>query len=208
VLLIGAGGHARVLMDALGRCGIAVAGLVDADAAKYGTLVGGAPVLGDDAVLGGHPPASTVLVNAIGTVESTAVRRAVYDRLKAGGYRFLTVTHPSAVIAPDAVLEEGAQVMAGAIVQAGAVIGANSIINTGAQVDHDCRIGAHVHLAPGTTLSGAVTVGEDSHVGTSATVVQGVRIGRGCLVAAGAVVAQHVADGERVAGVPARSLRA
>ena len=208
VIVIGAGGHARVLLDVLGRCGVAVAGLTDADAGKHGKLLAGVRVLGGDKVLDKHPPASTILVNAMGSTESMSLRQKVYERLKAGGYRFLTLVHPSAVIAPDAILGEGVQVMAGAIVQPGAKIGVNSIVNTGAQVDHDCVIGAHVHLSPGVTLSGTVTVGDGTHVGTAATVVQGLRIGRGCLVAAGTVVTEDVADGERVAGVPARRIKA
>ena len=206
VVVIGAGGHARVLLDVLERCGVAVAGLTDADAGKHGKVLAGVRILGADSVLEKHPPGVTILVNAMGSTDSMTLRQTVYERLKAAGYRFLTLTHPSAVIAPDAVLGEGAQVMAGAIIQPGATIGANSIVNTGAQVDHDCLIGAHVHLSPGVTLSGAVTVGDGTHVGTAATVVQGLRVGRGCLVAAGAVVARDVADGERVAGVPARRI--
>ena len=207
VIVIGAGGHARVLLDVLARGGIAVAGLTDADPARHGKLLAGVPILGGDGVLDKHPPGTTILVNAMGSTESMTTRQAVFERLKAAGYGFLTVAHPSALIAPDVVLGEGVQVMAGAIVQPGARIGANSIVNTGAQVDHDCIIGAHVHLSPGATLSGTVTVGDGSHIGTGATIVQGLRVGRGCLVAAGAVVTRGVADGERVAGVPARRIR-
>jgi len=207
VIVIGAGGHARVLLDVLDRCGVAVAGLTDADASKHGKLLAGIRILGGDMVLDQHPPASTVLVNAMGSTESMSPRQKVYERLKADGYRFLTLIHPSAVVAPDAVLGEGVQVMAGAIIQPGANIGANSILNNGAQVDHDCMIGAHVHLSPGVTLSGTVTVGDGTHVGTAATVVQGLRIGRGCFVAAGAVVTKDLPDGERVKGVPAHRMR-
>lgn len=208
VIVIGAGGHAKVLLEALARSGVAVAGLTDADAGKHGSLLSGVPVLGGDEVLGQHPPGSTVLVNAMGSTQSMSLRQAVYERLNASGYRFLTVIHPSAVVASDAELGEGVQVMAGAIVQPGARIGANSILNTGAQVDHDCVIGAHVHLAPGVTLSGTVKVGEGTHIGAAATVVQGLQIGRRCLVAAGAVVTESIADGERVAGAPARRMTA
>ncbi len=208
VIVIGGGGHAKVLLEALARTGVAVAGLTDADLNKKGHVIAGARILGDDSILAAHPPQSTALVNAIGSTETMTLRQKVYERLKASGYRFLTVVHPSAVIAADTVLEEGVQVMAGAIVQPGARIGANSILNTGARVDHDCVIGAHVHVAPGVTLSGSVTVGDGTHIGTAAAVVQGVRIGRGCLVAAGAVVTRNVADGERVTGVPARRLGA
>lgn len=207
VIVIGAGGHARVLLDVLERCGVAVAGLTDADAGKHGKLLAGVRILGGDQVLDKYPPASIMLVNAMGSTESMTLRQKVYERLKSGGYRFLTLVHPSAVVAVDVLLGEGVQVMAGAIIQPGVKIGANSILNTGARVDHDCLIGEHVHLSPGVILSGTVKVGDGTHVGTAAVVVQGLRIGRGCLVAAGAVVTKHVADGKRVAGVPARRMR-
>lgn len=207
VVVIGGGGHARVLLDVLERCGVAVVGVTDTNTGKHGKCLAGIRVLGGDEALERHPPALTTLVNGLGSTDSMLLRQQVYERLKAAGYRFLTVTHPSAIIASDVDLGEGVQVMAGAIIQPGTEIGANSILNTGARVDHDCRIGAHVHLSPGVTLSGAVSVGDGTHIGTAATVVQGLSIGRGCLVAAGAVVTRSVADGERVAGVPAKRIR-
>jgi sugar O-acyltransferase (sialic acid O-acetyltransferase NeuD family) len=207
VIIVGCGGHARVLMDALSLQGVAVAGLTDADATRHGQRISGFEVLGDDSVLERFAPQSTVLVNGIGSTASMDGRKAVFERLKARGYRFFTVVHPSAVLAQDVVLEEGAQVMAGAVIQTGASVGRNSIVNTGARVDHDCRVGAHVHLAPGVVLSGDVEIGEGSHVGTRAAIVQGIRVGAGCLVAAGAVVVKDVAAGARVAGVPAKDLR-
>jgi len=207
VVVIGAGGHAKVLLNALAEAGVTVAGLTDANPALHGTHVLGANVLGDDAALDGFPAAHTMLVNGLGTIAESPVRRHVFERLRSRGYRFLTVVHPSAIIGREVDLAEGAQVMAGAILQPGAAVGENSLMNTGAHVDHDCVIGRHVHLAPGVTLSGDVRVGDGSHIGTGAAVIQGVRIGSGCMVGAGAVVVRDVPDGDRVSGVPARSMR-
>ena len=207
VIVLAAGGHAKVLLDALGLCGVTVAGLTDADPVLAGKLIGAAMVLGQDVVLERYPPERTLLVNGLGSTDSMEARQALYKRMRERGYRFISVVHPSAMVARDAVLGEGVQLLAGAIVQTGARIGANTILNTGAQVDHDCVIGNHVHIAPGATLSGEVRVGDATHIGTNATVIQGVRIGSQCLVAAGAVLTSDVADGERVAGVPARRIR-
>jgi len=96
--------------------------------------------------------------------------------------------------------------MAGAVVQAGCVIGSNTIINTRASVDHDSKIGAHVHVAPGVVLSGGVTIYDEAHLGTGAVVIQGVTIGRASVVGAGAVVIRDVSDGAKVVGVPAKVL--
>lgn len=204
VIVVGAGGHARVLIDALQRAGIQILFATDADPGKHGRSLLGVPVIGGDEALAAHAPGSVPLVVGLGSVGTDGARRAVFERLAADGHRFATVIHPAAVVAPDVMLLEGAQVMAGAVVQTGSHIGRNAIINTGACVDHDCRIGNHAHIAPGATLSGGVEIGDGAFVGTGACVIQSVRIGQGSVVAAGAVVIGDVPAGMCVMGVPAR----
>lgn len=197
VILIGAGGHALVLLDALVESGRQVLGLVDNEASLHGTTLLGFRVLGGDDILRSHDRASVELVNAIGSasVRRLERRRRVYETFVAQGRAFASVVHPSAVVSRHAVLARGAQVMAGAVVQANASIGENSIVNTRASIDHGCRIGAHVHVAPGVTLSGDVTIGDETHVGVGVTVIQGVRVGARCMVNAGAMVKDNIADG-------------
>lgn len=204
VLVIGAGGHGRVVADALRAAGRKVLGFLDAAADLEGMQIDGLPVLGGDSLLQGYPTSTIMLANGIGSTVSTVVRRRLYERLTACGFQFETVRHPAAVVSHSAVLSSGVQIMAGAVVQPGAVIGEDTIINTGALIDHDCVIGNHCHLAPGAVLSGAVRVGDDCHIGTAASVIQGVAIGAGATIAAGAVVVGDVAAGARMAGVPAR----
>lgn len=204
LIVVGAGGHAKVLIDALSRMGREVIGATDARSDLWGTTVLHVPVLGGDEAMGGYSPASCQMVNGIGSVRSTAVRRDVFMRLKAMGFSFASVLHPAAVVSAHARLAEGVQVMAGAVLQVDCQVAANTLINTHASIDHDCRIGAHVHIAPGATLSGGVTIGDGTHVGTGATIVQGVNVGANCLIAAGAVVVRDVPTGSTVRGVPAR----
>lgn len=204
VLLLGAGGHAKVLVEALLKAGELIAGIVDPDPKLVGANIFGIPVLGGDSVVSEFPSSEILLVNGLGSVGLLSKRQQLFERFKAMGYNFAIVVHPSAVIASDVGLGEGSQIMAGAVIQPGSCIGMNSIINTRASVDHDCTIYDHVHIAPGVTLSGGVAVGACSHIGTGATVIQGISINNGCLVAAGAVVTKDISDGAKVRGVPAQ----
>lgn len=206
IIVLGAGGHAKVLIDALCLNGATILGIVDPDINLHGTKILGVTVIGNDETVLNYPTDSILLVNGVGSIGLPKLRQTLYKKFKDWGYNFASVRHPSAVIASDVVLNEGTHVMAGAVVQPGCVVGYNVIINTRASVDHDCSIGNHVHIAPGVTLSGGVFVGNSAHIGTGATVVQGVSIGSQCLVAAGAVVTKDVADGSAVKGVPARGV--
>jgi UDP-perosamine 4-acetyltransferase len=195
LLVIGAGGHGRVLIDALQLAGRSILGVVDPAFAAGSLAPSGLKVLGGDEALDRFSAGDVMMVNGVGSTRTMVQRDLIYRRLSAKGFRFATVVHPSAVVSPSAKLAEGVQVMAGCVIQSGASIGANSIINTSASVDHDCKIGESVHIAPGVTLSGSVNVGDAAHIGTGAVVIQGVSIGRNSLVAAGAVVYRDVADG-------------
>jgi sugar O-acyltransferase (sialic acid O-acetyltransferase NeuD family) len=206
VLIIGGGGHAKVLIEALRLRSVTILGIIDADYSKIGTEVSGIRVIGDDSVLSAHTPEALHLVNGIGSVHVPKLRMTVFEKCKATGFTFATVIHPSAVVASDVVLDEGAQIMAGAVIQPGCTIGSNTIVNTNASVDHDCVIGNHVHLSPGVTLSGGVTIGDTVHVGSGATVIQGVTIGKNSFVGAGSVVVTNIPGNAEVMGVPAKKL--
>lgn len=207
VIVIGAGGHAAVVLDVLRAVGANMIGFTDRDAALHGTKVRGMPVIGgDDALFERYAPDRVLLANGVGGASSTGQRQSVYELFAGRGYRFMTLAHPSAVVSPSAVVGSGAQVMAGAVLQPSAVIGANTIVNTHASIDHDCSIGAHVHVAPSATLSGGVSVGDGAHLGAGCVVIQGIRIGERALVAAGAIVLHDVPALGRVAGNPAREM--
>ena len=212
LFILCAGGHARVLIDLLGRAGRAPAGLTDDDLALHGTAIDDVPVIGARDVLFKRAPPDVLLVNALGNIPRTGdpglgPRRALFVQFKEKGYRFETVISPDARISARALLNEGAQVVTGAIIHPGCLIGANAIVNTGAQVDHDCRIGDHSHIAPAAVLCGGVTVGEECHVGAGAVVVPGVTIGAGAVIGAGATVVTDVPAGATVLGKTIRTGR-
>ncbi len=205
LVMIGEGGHARVVLAALKHCGTEIQALCVLDLAgvRHGL---GVRLMRDADLLAG-PAAEYVLVNGVGGVDVPRLRRDVYERFQAAGFVFRQVIDPSAIVASGVQIGRGAQVLTAAVVQPGAQIGENAIINTRSVIEHDCVIEDHVHVATGAILAGGVRVGCMSMIGAGAVVKQGIAIGTGALVAAGAVVIRDVADGERVAGVPARSMR-
>ncbi|MBF0232991.1 MAG: acetyltransferase [Desulfamplus sp.] len=203
IIIIGAGGHAKVLISALKYLQREIIGILDHDSTLIGKSIAGVDVLGDDDKIQDYDPITIELVNGIGSVSSPEKRRNLYLKFKDMGYTFAKVIHPSAIIMSDVKTGEGAQIMAGAIVQTGCIIGENVIINTGAILDHECMIGAHNHVAPGAVLSGNVQVGGMVHIGTAATIIQGIKIGEATIIGAGAVVIKNVPSNVKVAGIPA-----
>lgn len=201
LLVLGCGGHGRVVADVALDCGFAeIAFLDDAVSAQHPP---GARVLGPFA-------AAAELVRewpaAIAAVGDAGLRLELFDMLKRLEFRTPRIVHPSAVVSRGAILGEGVFVAAGAVINVGARIGHAAIVNTGARIDHDCEIGAGSHIAPGATLSGSVIVGERAWLGTGCSVRQGVRIGNGTLVGVGAAVVTDLAGGKTYVGVPARLL--
>ncbi|ANJ67135.1 hypothetical protein A9404_06815 [Halothiobacillus diazotrophicus] len=197
VVLLGYGGHARVVLDTLRALGAEVAGILAPDL-PVGDRWEGIPVLGDDDWT--RRPEAIQYHYSLGVgmlPQRPHLRQRLFSLLRERQLRMPPLVHPSAVLAPDVVLGEGTQVMAGVIVQPGSVIGENVLLNTRATVDHHCRIDAHVHVGPGAILCGEVQLGERVFVGAGATLIQGIDIGAGAQVAAGATVVRNIAAGIR-----------
>lgn len=202
--VIGAGGHARVVIDIaeLSRQ-YRVAGVFDDDPTRWGGTVAGCLITGGlEEFLSGWRAWCRTAVVAIG---DNHARGKCARRLLEAGVRLATLVHPAAVVARDAVLGPGTVVMAGAVVNPGAAAGPCAVINTAASVDHDCSVGECAFIAPGVRLAGGVRVGDFAFVGTGASVIPGRTIGRNARVGAGAVVIRDVPDGATVVGVPAHS---
>lgn len=208
VIVIGAGGHARVVADALLCADIRVLGFTDADPSNWGLTNFGLPILGGDDVLAGYDPTTVCLANGVGMVDphGSIVRCQVQGKLAACGWRFVAVHHPSAIISPRALLAEDVQVLAGAVIQAGASVETGAIVNSGAIVEHDVRIGAWTHVAPRAVVCGGAQIGSSAHVGAGAVVKQGIELGNNVLVGVGAAVVRHHLSFTSLAGVPARPM--
>jgi UDP-perosamine 4-acetyltransferase len=190
VIVLGAGGHARVLIDALLLDSVQILGMTDENPQSQPFL--GVPFLGNDTVVEQHSSNDILLVNGIGSVSQPYLRQKIFQKFKSMDFCFRSVIHHSSVIAGDVKLGEGVQVMAGAVVQCGCKIGDNTIVNTCASMDHDCQIGSHVHLSPGVILSGNVFIEELGHIGTGAKIIQSVQVGARSFVKAGTVVTSNI----------------
>ena len=203
-VIIGAGGHARCVIDTMQAAGVEIAGVVDVT--PDSEVVLGVPVIGGDAELANLRAAGlTHAVMGIGSVGDATIRRQAAARALDAGFTFDPVAHPSAVVSAHASLARGAYVGAGAVIGPGATIGEFAIVNSSAVVDHDCAVGAFAHVAPGAVLAGTVTVGDDAHVGAGAAVIQGRTIGASAIVGAGSVVTKDIPEGETWLGNPARA---
>ena len=209
VIGLGAGGHAKVVIEILQFIGgYELIGLLDPKEELRGTDVAGIPVLGNDSFL---PELYNQGVRwafiGLGTVADTRPRRRLYEKAREQGFQIVRAIHPQAVIAPSAEIGHGPTIMATAVVNAAAKLGDNVIVNTGAIIEHDCVIGNHVHIATGARLASTVHVGEGTHIGLGASIRQCVHIGRNAIVGAGAVVVENVPDNVLVVSMPAQVLK-
>ncbi|MDD3893894.1 MAG: acetyltransferase [Syntrophomonadaceae bacterium] len=205
LIIIGGGGHSRVLLDILLSKSYPIIAIAEVNPNKK--LIRNVPVLDNDDWILRYDPESVNLVNGIGMIPGGTKRYQIYQRFKNRGYCFENIMHPSAMTASDIKLAEGVQIMAGAIVQSGVVINENSIINTGSIIDHDAFIGRHVHVAPGATICGNVAIGAGTFVGAGATIIHGVQIAAACVIGAGSAVTRNVPAGATVVGIPARIVK-
>lgn len=204
LIIIGGGGHARVLADVAALSGnYHFIGYTDFQPCEGMEL----PYLGSDEVIAGYPTDDICLVNGIGSIGIPIRRRETFICFVKKGYRFAGVIHEQSIISVKSTLSEGVQIMGGAVINAGAVVRENVIINTSVTVEHDCDIGAHTHIATGVILSGGVYIGEGCHIGTGTIVIQGIKIGDGVLIGAGSLVIGNIPSGVKAYGSPANIVR-
>jgi sugar O-acyltransferase (sialic acid O-acetyltransferase NeuD family) len=198
LIFYGAGGHARVAIDAARAAGLKPALIID-DNPKT-TELSGVPL----------ELASTVNWTKLGpfrfvvTIGDNPTRARIFQDLLARGGTPQTIIHPFTSISPSARIGAGTVIFAGVVVNADSQIGQNCILNTNCNVDHDAQIAAHVHLCPSVGLAGNVTIGERTMLGTGAICIPGIKIGSDSKIGAGAVVLKHLPDHCKAFGNPAR----
>jgi sugar O-acyltransferase (sialic acid O-acetyltransferase NeuD family) len=199
IFIVGAGGHGKVVFDALAGTGARLDRIrvTDSAARLQGMDFFGRKIETPSV----HPDMAGELFHlAIGSADA---RRKLFAELTALGSSALTVTHPMASVSQFSTVGDGCFIASQAVIGPAAVLGISVIVNHGAVVDHDCTVGDFAHIAPLATLGGGVRVGARVLVGAGANILPGLEIGEGAVIGAGAVVTGNVAAGEVRVGVPA-----
>lgn len=208
IVILGAGGHAKVIAEFIDKEKYDLIGFLDKDESCLGKLINGIPILGDDSnPMKWKEKGVSGCVIGLGHVGNCKVRNKVYHNYLQAGYEMLTVVHPNSIVSPSAILHAGVVVMPGAIINANAEIGENSIINTNSVVEHDSIIESGVHIAPGSTISGGSYVGSNVLIGAGSTVIQSIRIGEETIIGAGATVINDIPANVLAVGCPAKVIR-
>jgi len=198
LLVIGAGGHAKVVVDAAEAAGHTVVGVVGAPADPP-------ELLGHPVVQSAEGIAADGFIVAIG---DNATRARIFSEYMAAGFTPATVVHPSLVVGTDVEIGAGTFIAAGVIINTGTRIAEDCILNTGCTVDHDCLIGAHAHMGPRAALCGGVILGEGVLLGVGSCASPCTSVGKWSVVGAGAAIVDALPERSVCVGVPARALRA
>lgn len=202
LIIIGAGGYAKSVLDSVDHMNFRMTGYLD-DIKSKGTIHQGYPVLGHD-IESLSNPENYVYFVAIG---NNRKRKLWFEKLKKHNLSLINVIDKSALVSRAATLGEGCFIGKLAILNHGSCVGNNSVINTRALLEHGCEIGDHVNISTNATLNGDVRCEEGCFVG-SGTVINGqLTIGEWSLVGSGAVVVKDVAPKTTVVGVPAKPIQ-
>ena len=204
LIVVGSGGHARVVLDTATEAGFTVRGVIDLNFKQLGEDIMGCPVIGNFDALNECKPQRTGVALAIGDGEQRAV---YYNKVQEMGFHLPNIIHPSARLSRHVRMGVAVFVNAGAIINARAEIGDNTIINTGAIVDHEVCVGRHSQIGPGARVGGRAIIADGVFVGIGANIIDRVRVGENATIGAGTVVIEDVEANSTVVGVPARRVR-
>jgi sugar O-acyltransferase (sialic acid O-acetyltransferase NeuD family) len=204
VFIYGAGGHGKLVADALLSQNQAIEAFVDDNPALAHSRVMGLPVLSSEWFY--RQPSRRDVFVALG-VGNNRTRERIAQSCRAAGMQIITVIHPSAVISRSAEIGEGTVILAGVVVNPEARIGAGVILNSGAVVEHEVVLGDYSHVSTNVAIGGNAMLGRFSMLGVGAAMRPGARVGEGSVVGAGAVVIRNIPENVVAVGVPARVLR-
>ncbi len=199
VYIFGAGGHAKVVLDAFKSKRLKVTALIDP--ARSGEQLLGINIVGSHNEV--KEAGTKSFIVAIGDNQR---RKSIFEEVRGLGWEPTAIVHASAVVSDTAKIGIGTFVSAGAIINADATVGENVIVNTGAVIEHDCCVEDHAHVAPQSAMGGTSFVGEGTLFGIGSVMLPGKKIGKWACVGAGSVIIRDVQDEATVAGNPAAKI--
>ncbi|MGZ4089315.1 MAG: acetyltransferase [Bacteroidia bacterium] len=206
LILVGGGGHCRSCIDVIEQEGkYTIHGILDAVEVK-GTTILGYPVLGQDGLMNQLIEEGHHFLVTIGQIKSAVIRVRLFNRLKAHRAKLATVISPKAYLSGTASVAEGSIVLHGAIINTGSFVGFNTIINSKSLVDHDTRIGNHVHISTCAILNGGCSVGDESFIGSGTVIANNISIGDNVVIGAGSVVIKDAMETGVYAGNPCKKI--
>jgi sugar O-acyltransferase (sialic acid O-acetyltransferase NeuD family) len=203
LLLVGAGGHCRSVIDSIDKSHYSNIVIVDLPE-MIGKKIFAIPVVGtDDDVNLLFDDGYRQAVITVGSIGHPDKRIGLYTKMKKAGYQFPVIIDPTAIISKsNTFIAEGTFIGKGTIINAGVQIGAFSIINTGSIIDHDCIIGQFVHIGPGVRMSGGIHIHDNVHIGIGSTLIQSISVGKNAIIGAGSVVVSDIQEDVVAFGVP------
>jgi UDP-perosamine 4-acetyltransferase len=204
LIIIGAGGHTRVVIDIAELLGYEIKGIIDINYQNQNEKILTYPVIGNINILGKYDPRE---VNIFISIGDSKVRYNYYNKVKEIGFNIPTLIHPTAIISKHVIIGEGSLINAGVIINSKVKIGCNTIINTGSIIDHETIINDNVHVAPGCKIAGRVYIDDFSFIGIGTCIVDKIKIGKSVIVGAGTVVINDIDSGDIVAGIPGKSIK-
>ncbi len=205
VILVGTGGHAKVLVDICERMGkFKIVGCTSQDSEI--SRFCGYKIYGSDSNL--EAIFAKGITSAILAVGDNKIRKKLAKMLKEIGFDVVTLIHPNSIVSKSARIGKGTCVMPGAVINADAKIGDCAIVNTNSNIDHDCVIGDYAHIAPGSSLAGNVSVGEGTLIGVGSSVKPGVKINKWSVVGVGSTVVRDLLKQKTYFGNPATERKA
>lgn len=208
IILLGAGGHAKVVIDNLDLSTYEIVGLIDRNKKNLYKLVNNVPVIDIDENLHSYYPCkATVAFVAIGHIGNYQIRNAAFSKVKNIGFELHNIVHPTAVLSPSVSIGHGNLIMPNTVINADSCLGENNILNTGSIIEHDVIIGNGVHIAPGATVCGGSQIFDNVFLGAGSVVIQGIKIGHNSTIGAGSVITSDIPPDVVVTGVPARIIK-
>ncbi len=206
IIVIGGGGHAKVVISILKKIDrFNILGYSELE--DYGPLLNINYLGNDDLVIDNYADKSMSVVLGVGQIKSPELRKHLVKKYINAGFNFPAIISSHAIVNEAVTVGNGTVVMDNVVINTGSIIGNHSILNTSSTIEHNCSIGDYVHIAPGSTLSGEVTVGNSTFIGAGSTIANSVSISKDCIIGAGSLVRKNISQSGLYVGNPIKKYK-